>query len=78
METIKHTGWICNDCMSTTRSALDHLQAEVAELTEIVCTLKAEILSIREAVESTTSTQTMPRETTFVNANTMNMQPQTQ
>lgn len=77
METIKHIGWVCNGCRSTARSTLDRLQAEVADLTEMISTLKADILSIREAVESTSSAQTIPKEPAFLNADVMNMQPQT-
>jgi hypothetical protein len=47
METVKHVGWVCNDCKIAAHSALNKLQIRIVELAKTATALQEEVRNIR-------------------------------
>jgi hypothetical protein len=47
IETVKHVGWVCNDCKIAAHSAFNELQIRIVELAETVAALQEEVRNIR-------------------------------
>jgi hypothetical protein len=71
METVKHVGWVCDDCKIAAHSAFNELQTRIAELAETVAALQEEVRNIRastvgifeaQPAQSTASTGSMASE----------------
>ena len=46
-EIVEHTGWVCEDCRRTARSAVQKMKAEVANLAESIAKLQAEVVELQ-------------------------------